>query len=269
MNTSPRISVVVPVYNAEKYLGECLRSLLVQKIDFECLIIENGSSDASLEIAKKFASEYENFKVITSKPRDLSQALNAGISLARAGFIARIDADDMAHPTRLVDQLNYLEENSECVLVGGRLEYVDSQGVTIGIQENLKTGKLVVQDFLSGNPLAHPSVMFRKNSFIAAGPYRTKWNKVEDLDLWLRLIKVGELHNMNTIATKYRIHQEQVSISKEAARMEIKFRVIHLFVMASHREQLMNQLINIKRIVQIFGVLYPRAKDLAKKAYRF
>jgi glycosyltransferase involved in cell wall biosynthesis len=257
----PRISVVIPVFNGELYLRECLESLVVQNTDFECLIIDNGSTDRTAEIANLYLSKFPNIKYLRSKPRDLATALNMGVHNALGDLIARLDSDDIAIPGRLNEQLMYMDKHKECVLVGGRLEYINSSGESLGEQREFKSGNLSFSDFCIGNPVAHPSVMFRRKSFLEAGQYRVRWNGVEDLDLWIRLLKVGEIHNSNTLVTKYRIHPNQVSISGKAARKELTFRIILFLKIFPHLQDLKP---NVFRVVRITGLLFPRSKSLCK-----
>ena len=264
----PKISVVIPVLNGEHYLHECIESLLEQSANYECLIIDNGSTDRTEEISKDFSSKYPNIKYLKSKPRDIASALNTGIRHARGELIARIDCDDLAYPNRLTDQSHYLEDNPACIVVGGRIEYIDSKGDSLGTQQNMKLGRISLDDLCKGNPVAHPSVMFKRSAFEKAGRYRSKWNKVEDLDLWTRMIRVGEIHNVDTVVTKYRIHSNQVSISREASIKEIAFRLALMMKMASTLESSGAHKLNFFRILQIIGIIFPKVKAIYKNKNR-
>ena len=260
----PRVSVVVPVYNGAPYLEACIESLIVNLVEFECLIVDNGSTDQTAQISQTLSNKFPQVRCLKSKPRDLATALNTGILFARAEIIARIDSDDEATPKRLIQQLKYLEKNPNCVLVGGRLEYINSNGTSLGLQHNLKLGQITLQDFYEGNPISHPSVMFYRRAFNEAGGYKSRWNKVEDLDLWMRMIRVGEIHNMSDVVTKYRIHKNQISGSSEASRKEIFFRLHLVLKMCLRLESTRNQQLNLIRIVHLVGILHPKLKQLYK-----
>jgi glycosyltransferase involved in cell wall biosynthesis len=260
----PRISVVVPVFNGAPYLETCIESLIANQVDFECLIIDNGSTDQTEEISLTLSTKYPQVKYLKSKPQDLATALNTGIHFAKAEIIARLDSDDEATPMRLLQQLRYLEKNPKCIVVGGRLEYVNSDGNNLGIQHDLKLGNIILQDFYRGNPISHPSVMFYRRAFDEAGGYRSSWNKVEDLDLWMRMVKVGEIHNMSDIVTKYRIHERQISGSREASRKEISFRLRLELTMCFRLESVRNHQLNLIRIIHLAGMLHPKIKEFYK-----
>jgi glycosyltransferase involved in cell wall biosynthesis len=260
----PRISVVIPVLNGGKFLEKCVLSIIEKKVTFEILIVDNGSTDETSMVSRKLTSKYSNIRYLTSRPRDISTALNTGIKAATGEFIARLDSDDLSTPNRLWKQVQYLREHPDCVMVGGRMEYIDFQGTELGVQENFKNGNITIQNFYSGNPVAHPSVMFRRKAFEAAGQYKSKWNKVEDLDLWIRLSRIGQIHNLDEIVTKYRRHSNQISSSTEASLTETTFRIklaIYLFMRLKPFE---DQKLNLIRIAQVLGIIFPNFKKVFK-----
>lgn len=162
MNTMPLISVVMPVYNAELYLDEAIQSITNQTYKkFEFIIINDGSTDKSLEIIKKYKDEYSRIVLISRENKGLVFSLNEGISKAKGKYIARMDADDISLSTRLEEQVAFMEENQEIGVCGSWVEvFGDNRKNTIWkmpkSNEELKTR------LLFSVPVAHPSVMMRK-----------------------------------------------------------------------------------------------------------
>jgi glycosyltransferase involved in cell wall biosynthesis len=123
----PLISVVMPVYNAAQYLREAIDSILNQTFrDFEFIIINDGSTDRSLEIIQSYNDD--RIRLINQKNTGLAKALNNGIAIAKSDFIARMDADDISIPERLTSQFSFLESNVDVVAVGSNAEVIDKEG---------------------------------------------------------------------------------------------------------------------------------------------
>src|ERR1700678_3713440 len=117
---TPRVSVLLPCYNGESYLEEAARSILDQSfIDFELIVIDDGSYDSSSEILARLSAEDVRMRVITKPNGGIVSALNAGLALCRGEYVARMDADDIAFRNRFEFQVKYLDDHPECVLVGG------------------------------------------------------------------------------------------------------------------------------------------------------
>jgi glycosyltransferase involved in cell wall biosynthesis len=212
-SASPVISVLMPVYNAERYLTEATDSILKQTYtDFELIIINDGSTDRSLEILEGFARQDSRIRLISRENRGLVATLNEGLSLAKAPLIARMDADDIAFPDRFYIQKNYLDNNPGVLLLGTRVLIIDEDGDAICDMVSHFSHDDIVNGLLSrqGQLVYHPSVMFRKKEVLAIGGYRNKYPHVEDLDLFLRLAETGNIENLSTILLKYREHLQKI-----------------------------------------------------------
>jgi glycosyltransferase involved in cell wall biosynthesis len=187
------VSVLLPVRDAQRTLVECLRSLSLQtQEDHEVIAVDDGSSDRTLEILRAFASGDSRLRVLATPPRGIAPALNAALSLARGDLVARMDADDFAHPERLRIQAARLREDPRTEVLGCRVRLRSSPG-----QKNAGMGRYVswlnglldhesiVRDIFVESPLAHPSVMMRTPTLRDLGGYR-EFSGPEDYDLWLR-----------------------------------------------------------------------------------
>ena len=131
---TPKISVIIPVYNCEEYLTEAVQSILDQTFkDIEIICVEDASPDNSKEVLKKLAKKHKNIRAFYhEKNKGISGALNTAIAHAKAPLIARMDADDISEPTRLQEQHNYLKEHPEVDVVATNLYYLSADGKKIG-----------------------------------------------------------------------------------------------------------------------------------------
>jgi glycosyltransferase involved in cell wall biosynthesis len=208
----PKVTVLMPVYNGEKYLCEAIDSILNQTFtDFEFLIIDDGSTDKSLEIINSYQDS--RIKVVQHKENlGVSEASNKGLTLAQGELIAKMDCDDISIPNRLQKQVNFLDNHHEITIVGSYVELIDSQSKALNHQYKYPlTHDDIVNAMLVSNPMAQPSVMFRCSEVLDIGGYQFKkeWNGVstEDYDLWLRIAARGhKFANIPESLVYYRNH---------------------------------------------------------------
>jgi hypothetical protein len=208
----PQVSVVIPVWNGERYLKQAIESILAQDFaDFELIVVDDGSTDGSAKVARSFADD-PRVKVLTQTNAGVVAARNAGLSAASAKFVAFLDADDIAKPTRLSKQLAYLQARPDVALVGSHITYFDDGKGLLRTQEFPIGAPAVALALEAGNPLAQPAVMLRKSMVLAVGGYRDAFRLgAEDYDLWLRLVERHPLDNLPEVLTLYRIHPESLT----------------------------------------------------------
>lgn len=210
----PMVTVLMSVYNGEKFLKEAIESILNQTFtDFEFLIINDGSTDKSVEIIESYKDS--RIRLINNeKNLKLIASLNKGVSLARGKYIARMDCDDVSMPERLEKEVNFLESNTDHGLVGTYYTVIDGEGKE---QRNVSypSSNDLIKLFLSLNcPLAHGSIMGRAELF-KQNQYGSKESyAVEDYELWTRMAKETKIHNIPEYLFKYRIYGESFSDSK-------------------------------------------------------
>lgn len=207
----PQVSVVIPVWNGERYLRESIESVLDQNLEnFEVVVIDDGSTDRTSAILEEYANN-AMIRVHRQTNQGLVAALNAGLGIAQAKYVARLDADDICMPGRLAAQLRFLECHPEVLAVGGAIEMIDEHGHSKG-RRGYPVGQVAATSgMLKGCTLAHPAVMMRKEAVQAVGGYRTVFKHAEDYDLWLRLIEHGPVDNLAEVMIKYRVHPESVT----------------------------------------------------------
>ncbi|WP_312748041.1 glycosyltransferase [Sphingobacterium multivorum] len=204
------ITVIIPCYNGRQYLKEAIESVLNQSYsNFELLIVNDGSTDDSLEVIKDFSDR--RIKVINNKMNlGIVKALNIGISNAGGEYIARLDADDMMHKDRLLKQMQFLQKNKDIDIVGSYHYIVDENGCIISIKEYPISNTEIKFMLFFQNPFSHPSVMFRAH-IIKEFPYSSEYKHIEDYILWCNILKTYKGANIPECLTYYRVHQKNVS----------------------------------------------------------
>ena len=211
----PSISVLMPVYNAERYLGEAIESVLGQGFgDFEFLIVDDGSTDGSLAAIRRYTAGDPRVRLTSRANTGHIVALNEMLAAARGEFVARMDADDVALPGRFEHQVAFLREHPDVVCVGGAFQMIDEAGRYLTTIYPPEGDDRIQELALQGHcPINHPSAMFRREAAIAVGSYREEMLACpEDLDLWLRLGEVGRLANLSRPVLKYRQHNQSLSV---------------------------------------------------------
>ena len=206
---TPKITVLMPAYNAEKYIGEAISSILNQTFtDFEFLIINDGSTDETeIEIRKykddriKLVNNSNNLGLIT--------ALNKGLELAKGKYIARMDADDISLPERLILQFEFMENNNSVVACGAWTRmFGGSRPRYFNLNKN-NSEETQAMMFIDP-PLSHPTSIIRKSALRENNiQYDTRYLHCEDYKLWFDLSKIGKLANIHKILLRYRLSSEQ------------------------------------------------------------
>jgi glycosyltransferase involved in cell wall biosynthesis len=230
-NASPKVSVLLPVYNAESYLRRAIESVLVQTFtDFELLALDDGSTDKSLSILREFAGKDSRVRVISRENRGLVVTLNELIAKSESQYLARMDADDICRPQRFERQVSYFDAHPDCVAVGTRSLIIDSDGMPITETTNELAHDEIELAHLSGageSRMCHPSVMIRRDAIMQVGQYRREYQFAEDLDLFLRLGEIGKLANLPDVLLEYRQHMESIGythgdLQRNAARQALR-----------------------------------------------
>jgi glycosyltransferase involved in cell wall biosynthesis len=195
MSKAPKVSVVTSVYNGEKYIEECVQSILHQSFeDFEFILLDNGSTDGTAELLDRINDP--RVRVVHQENLGISQSLNKGVHLARGELIVRLDADDVSYPHRLEHQVKFMDANKDYVLCGGGYQrWIDGslspQTVPLPLTDH------DIRRCLSRfNPIAHSAVVFRKDAFLQVGGYDRHLLFTQDYDLWIRLMKIGKACNL-------------------------------------------------------------------------
>ena len=211
----PMISVVMPVYNNERYLRTAIESVLSQTFgDFEFIVIsESDTSSESRSIIDSYADGRINH-VRNESRLGMIESLNVGLRLARGEFFARMDADDVSLPDRFARQLEYLDMHPDVGIVGSSSQIVDDSGVTVLIDMRPCKAVLCRWMALFGPPLSHPSVMARTQVIRQIGGYDPRV-VCEDYDLWIRALEVTKIESMPEILLVHRVHDQSSTLLRQ------------------------------------------------------
>ena len=208
--TTPYISVLMPVYNAAPYLAEAIQSILAQTwVDFEFLIINDGSTDGSAAVIDGFARQDQRVKVLHQENRGIVEALNQGLSLARGRYIARMDADDISLPERFARQIAFLDANPSVAICGSacRKFYLGRAHGVIPVAINPAE---ISARLLFRASIVHPSVMMRRDAVVRGQfNYRAGYPHAEDFDLWQRMAESNRIANLPDVLVLWRVHGTQ------------------------------------------------------------
>ena len=219
---SPLISVCMPVYNAQRFVGKAVESILNQTLgNFEFLILDDGSADGSLEILRDYARRDSRICLRNRGNKGLVTSLNEMIDIARGEFIARMDGDDIAMPDRFQRQVDFLRTHPECVLLGSRVRLIDEDGDPLCEWCTMEEHESIDSFYLQGEcgtAMSHPSIMMRRDAVLAIGKYRP-FESIEDIDLFLRLAEYGRIANTPEVLLEYRVHATNLSSSVSYHKM--------------------------------------------------
>jgi len=219
----PPVSVLLPVRNGQAYLAAAIASVLAQDhADFELLVVDDGSTDATPAILAEAAAADPRLRILRGGD-GLVAALNSGLDAATAPWIARMDADDLAHPQRLRMQLRAAHDAPETVVFGSAYRMIDSVGRPLRVVHEPLTPAAIAEELPRRNCLAHPTVLLRRDAVLAIGGYRPAFPQAEDYDLWLRLAEHHPLSNLPEVLLDYRQHAGQSAWSAVEQRLRSEY----------------------------------------------
>ncbi len=213
---TPIVSVLMSVHNGQDFLREAIESILNQTYrDFEFIVVDDASTDNSLNILKSFSDP--RLKILeVEKNIGLVDALNLALKQAKGKYVARMDADDVSYPDRFAQQVARMVDEPNLVLLGTSYDCIDVSGCILR-NHALKTDNDNLQKELikEGNQFGHPTVMMRSQTVKSIGGYRKLAGPYsQDYDLWLRLSEIGKIANLSNSLLAYRIHDKQLSVNK-------------------------------------------------------
>jgi glycosyltransferase involved in cell wall biosynthesis len=219
-----KISVVMSVYNGERRLRDTLDSILSQtEPDFELIIVDDGSTDATAETLNKYASRDPRIRILTQENRGLTRALIAGCAEAKSEYIARQDCGDLSMPDRLRNQLKAMRD--DVVLVSCSARYTGPGGEFLyaataegdDIRTRLLTSGI---ETVRGIP-HHGTALFRRDAYVAAGGYREQFRYAQDLDLWIRLARLGRIVVLEDVLYEATYDHAAISASRRSDQVEL------------------------------------------------
>lgn len=219
----PKVSVIMPAYNAEVYIGEAIDSVLRQTFsDFELIILDDCSSDNTAGIVKT----YEDSRIVyvkNEKNLGVAGTLNRGLENAGGMYIARMDADDVAMPDRFARQVAYLDQNPSVIACGSNVELIGD--VPVGSTTDMPLDDCPIRLRMAiSNPFVHPTMVIRREA-LQNVRYDCSFEGREDYRLWMVLSQRGKMENLPQYLLRYRIHRGQVTQKPDPIKAEKHYRL--------------------------------------------
>ena len=221
------ISVIIPVYKTPwPLLCKAVESILEQDYgNLELIIVE----DPDHEVNRTSVSPFHDPRIIhilKEERTSFAHQLNLGLAQSGGCYVARMDADDISEPSRLRQQLRFLQSHPEISVIGTNLKIMRESGEMIGLRYYPESPERIAREMSFRNPLAHPSVMFRKEDVMAVGGFCSEFGVVADYDLWCRMLQVGKkFYNLQEPLLRYRIHSQSSKVTSLKKTIEATLQI--------------------------------------------
>ena len=210
MNNRYDVAVVIPVYGDGKYVKDSVLSCFKNSgTSLQVILVLDRATQEATALLHSLQTEYSDIKVLVSEKPGISAALNLGISKAESDLVARLDSDDVMSSERLRIQVSFMEKNPQIDVCGSQVIHIDEDSNPIRKSHYPENPKEISSRLKYTNALAHSSVIFRRQSFILAGGYRSQFDGAEDYDLWLRIENKENIINLPLCLTSFRVHPQQ------------------------------------------------------------
>ena len=203
-----KVSIVLSAYNSEKFLERAVHSILDQSLqDFELILMDDGSTDKTrVHIERLATMDMRIIPVFSKENIGLTSNLNKGIKMAKADYIARMDADDIALPSRLQQQCDFLDRNPDIDILGSAAIDIDERGEQLQLRTSPELHNEIIRLLPKVNPMIHSTVMFRKKSLEQISYYNESYRTTQDYEMWFRAAGHGlKFHNLKDVLLYYRI----------------------------------------------------------------
>jgi glycosyltransferase involved in cell wall biosynthesis len=214
-SNNPKLTVLMPAYNAAKYISEAITSVLEQSfVDFELLVINDGSTDETVKIVRSFNDP--RIVLISQENKGIAAALNLGLNYAKAPYIARFDADDICYKNRLKIQYDFITAYPQYSVIGSAADYIDADGHFIFTHHPAGHLNEEIQQLkYSVCPFIHSSVIYKKEVIINNGGYNEHAYTYEDHFLWMNILKNERACNLSQPLIKVRLNPESITIDEK------------------------------------------------------
>jgi cellulose synthase/poly-beta-1,6-N-acetylglucosamine synthase-like glycosyltransferase len=211
---SPRVTVLMPVYNEQRHVLAAVQSVLSQTFtDLELVVVDDGSVDATPAVLATLSDP--RLVVLRQENKGMAAALNAGASRARGEYVARMDADDISLPHRIARQVEWLDAHPEIALLGTAFRRIDGDGNGVGVTRMLTSHDELRRDLFTCSPFGHGTIMIRTAVLAASGGYDGSFWPAEDYDLWRRVMAGSRAANLPEVLYEYRVHEGNSSTEEQ------------------------------------------------------
>lgn len=250
-NQIPEVSVIMPVYNGEKYIGKAIESVFNQTYkNFELIIIDDGSTDNTIKEIEK-NNDLRIILIKNEKNIGLQKTLNKGLNIAKGIYIARLDSDDRWINTEKIEkQINFLKTNPDYIIIGTGSICIDENKNFIKKYFKKETDKEIRETILGYNCFIHSSVVFRKKEALDMGGYSENINEkhVEDYDLWLKLGTLGKMYNIKSFDIEYTIRKDSISNKNLIEQLQKTIHVANRYKKSYPKNKVINIIRNYIRL---------------------
>lgn len=256
----PKVSVLLSNYNGEKFVAEAIESILKQTYrDFELIVIDDGSKDGSVAIIQQLVAKDPRIVFIQNEENlSLPVALNIGLQRARGEYVVRMDSDDVASPQRIETLVAFMEnpQHENIAVCGSYCELIDESGKVIGIKKFPRQDKDIRSALWYRNPIQHSTAIIRKRCLDDLGGYNVTFPQSQDYELWFRIGQKYQLHNLEEVLMRYRVHGENAIIQKQKNMIQLALRARKMAVhdygyTISLRAQIFNSFTRLALILPI------------------
>jgi glycosyltransferase involved in cell wall biosynthesis len=215
-NQNPKVTVIMPAFNREKYIAESMRSVLIQTFkDFELLVIDDGSTDKTVEIARTFVSDPRVRIQENKKNEGIAKTRNKGLELSKGKYIAPLDSDDIwLDHDKLSKQVEFLDTHANYAMIGGAIVHIDTRDNQLKKVIFARSDEVIRNVILHSNQFAQSTLMFRKDAILKCGGYSSEYVVCDDYNLWLCVGTKYSFANFPDIFTGYRIHGSNITRTK-------------------------------------------------------
>tara|TARA_R110000765_G_scaffold413450_1_gene513516 strand:+ start:252 stop:1163 length:912 start_codon:yes stop_codon:yes gene_type:complete len=243
---TPLVTVVVPVFNAERYIYKALKSVCEQTYtNLEIIVLDDGSSDGTRRIIESI--DDVRIKLISRENRGLIATLNEGVTASKGTYIARMDADDICLPDRFARQVEFFQNNKGFGVLFTGIEYIDASDDIIRKKIAHETRTIKSVELIFGCPLCHPTAMFNMSELTKSDlRYDLEFDKTEDFELWTRLILKTEIALLGDVLFQYRIHSDSITSNNNVEQRKTALRAI---------ERNLSE-IKSNKVIRSLGVIY-------------
>lgn len=225
-NEQPLVSVIIPAWNAESYLGEAIDSILSQTYEnIEILIIDDNSDDGTLKVAELYANKYKRIKVVANSENvGIGHNRSIGIKHAKGKYICWQDADDISLPKRIEKQVTFLESRPQVGIVGGWMRFFNKDGDGL-VRRYAEDDVELRSKIFKYNPIAQPASMFRADCYKKVGSYDKTYRLSEDLEMFFRVGEKYQFGNIQDVVVKYRQSGTSLTATKLREMERITFKI--------------------------------------------
>lgn len=246
------VSIILPAYNVSLYIRDAIFSVLNQTYyNFELIIIDDGSTDNTLSIVNQIQDS--RIKIIRNPINlGIQKTLNNGLRLSQGIYIARIDGDDeWIDKDKLKKQIQFLEENKECILIGSGAVCINEDGKYLYKYLKPQTDKMIRGKIIGQNCFIHSSIVFRKKEIISLGGYSEdeKTKHAEDYDLWLKAGKIGKFYNIPEYSVKFMIRKSSIGNTNFINQLKKTTKIAKEYKKYYPKNKNLNMLRNYARLI--------------------